>query len=353
MTPAAMSDNRQKLITGDFKILENSLPEIVKELNQKTVFITGATGFFGKWVLYLLKKLNESHDAKITVVALSRDPLNFLNEYVEFDNLGWLKWGRYQDVSSELSKYKPDYILHFATENVDKNSNGLDLYLQSFVFNKIILDYMKENSKLTRLLLSSSGAIYGNLSGNHSLRAYTDPMDLTKSYAEIKRSSEHFFASLQGSSKFEFLSARCFAFAGPFLPLDKQFAIGNFVGNALKNEKIVIKSDGKSIRSYLYGADLALWLLIILTRGKKGEFYDVGSDERVSISELANRVMYISGKKDGVEVLGQPRSDELVDVYLPSLQKSFDLGCKVNFDLSYCIERMLKFNHENILLKKV
>ena len=100
--------------------------------------------------------------------------------------------------------------------------------------------------------------------------------------------------------------ARCFGFIGPGLPTNLHYAVGNFVAQAVKGEDIVINGSGKPIRSFMYLGDMVFWVMTILLKGKKGEDYNVGSREGVSILNLANEIVAALGAKSKIVVVGDP-----------------------------------------------
>ena len=138
--------------------------------------------------------------------------------------------------------------------------------------------------------------------------------------------------------------ARCFAFVGPFLPTDKHFAIGNFIQDALTNRPIQIKGDGTALRSYLYAADLTIWLMTILLEGKPGACYNVGGETPYSMSDLAKCVVKALGSDVGVLVQGRSLPGATPDRYLPStLRARSELGLKESFSLEQSIVQTAEF----------
>ena len=102
----------------------------------------------------------------------------------------------------------------------------------------------------------------------------------------------------------------------------------------------MIKSDGTAIRSYMFMGDLIWWLLKLLLDGKSGEAYNVGSDQPVSILELALKVAQISQSRSEVVVQGQASHSVGVPVrnaYFPSIEKAneaFDLQIYTDLEAS-------------------
>ena len=87
---------------------------------------------------------------------------------------------------------------------------------------------------------------------------------------------------------------------GPFLPLDAHFAIGNFIRDAIHGRDVIIKSDGRDLRSYLYLSDVVsrLWLLLLIGKEKA---YNIGSPVPISIGNLALCVVNVLKSRSQVK----------------------------------------------------
>jgi len=206
-----------------------------------------------------------------------------------------------------------------------------------------------ESRGVKKLLLISSGAVYGRQPAAISRLAeeYCGAPDFTDRYAiygESLRAAETLCVPYAANKTFEPKIARCFSFVGPHLPLDAHFAIGNFIRDALGGKTIRVEGDGTPRRSYLYAADLAMWLWTILIRGKSMRAYNVGSENAVSLAEAAKLVAELSGNSSRVIIARKPVRSNPANHYVPDTHRArTELGLKENICLSEAIQRTIEF----------
>ena len=163
-------------------------------------------------------------------------------------------------------------------------------------------------------------------------------------YSISKRAAENLCSSYYDKYDLNISIARCFCFSGIHLPLDVHFAIGNFVKDASSNNDIIIRGDGKSVRSYLDQDDLTEWIIKILENDSFNKtVYNVGSEESISIKDLAILIKKLSRKSIDVKILNENNDSYKRTVYVPDCKKikeKFNLTQKVS--LSESILKMMK-----------
>lgn len=241
-----------------------------------------------------------------------------------------------------------DYVIHAATD-VARPGDALDVFSTCIAGTQRMLD-LAAASQARGFLLLSSGAVYGRQPPEvAALREddgfAPDPANPKSAYGEGKRGAELLCAAYREKHGLPVKIARCFAFIGPYLPLDRQFAVGNFLRDALAGRAIEMQSDGSALRTYLYAADLAVWLWTVLLRGASGSVYNVGGAEPVSIGVLAHTISRLLGGQD-VRCAGAP-SARPPERYVPDVERaSRDLGLQPKVALEEAILRTVEWHNQ-------
>lgn len=315
------------------------------EMAGKRVFLTGGTGFFGYWLLMTIDRLN-AKGADISVVALSRNPEQFLDRHPEFRAATWLQFVRGDIKNYDFPQGTFDLFIHGATDtSPDAAHHALELFDSIVQGTRHVLDHAVI-CKTRRVLIISSGAIYGEQPAEVTHITESSPYacsstNAADAYGEGKRAMEMLAACHAQKYGIEPVFARCFAFIGYGLPA--HLAVGQLIKSALKQGRIVINGDGKTIRSYLYAADLAVWLLALACKGKPGKPYNVGSDEAFRLDELAQLISITLGLDVPVEILGHSTSSSRIR-YVPAVSSiQQELGVSIWTDMTTSIRRMADY----------
>jgi nucleoside-diphosphate-sugar epimerase len=339
-----------RLPSKDLDDVVDAVGERWERLRGKRLLLTGGTGFIGKWLLATFLHANQRFGLGAKVIALSRSPELFRKEYPEIagaDEIHWLK-GDVRVMANEAAN-GCTYAIHAATDVVASTSPA-EILETCITGTRRVLGAMAANAGVSRVLLISSGAVYGPTPPELKVipESWTGAPDLLRpesAYGEGKRVSELLCAIVAAANPNVQVSiARCFAFVGPHLPLDKHFAIGNFINAAMGSEDIHIQGDGTPIRSYLYAADLAHWLWVLLFDGPNARVYNVGGAECISIGELAHRVNRVLGGTGKVLTAQRPSPGAAPQTYVPSIDRiSNELTLKPTIDLDEAILRTARW----------
>lgn len=296
------------------------------------LFITGGTGFFGHWLLPALARANGQLHLGLRVTALSRDPARFLAAQPQLcgDLAIRFHLGDVRDFSFPDGAFT--HLIHAAATSAAATFHGQEDALTKFDTTlqgtRRVLE-LAATRRVPRLLMLSSGAFYGPLLADcdaypedYPLAPAADNLDVAIGHA--KRAAEFLCAAYAQRHGLSYSTARCFSFVGPHLPLDLHYAIGNFLHDALYADAIRVGGDGSPVRAYLYAGDLLVWLLTLLVRGANGRAYNVGSDEAVSIGELAHRVGRIVAPHKPVQIAGSANANITRNRYLPDIRRARD-----------------------------
>jgi nucleoside-diphosphate-sugar epimerase len=323
-----------------------------EQLRGERIFVTGGTGFFGKWLLESFAIANAELDLDAELLTLTRHKQRFLSEMPHLAERGDVQLHEGDVRTFEFPDGEFSYVIHAATDASAALNEGDPLAMFDVVVSgtRRVIDFA-ERCKARRMLLASSGAVYGKQPRGmiHVSEDYPggpDPFSRAAAYGEGKRVAEWLCSEAHHRTGIEISIARCFAFVGPFLPLDRHFAIGNFLENALKGGPVVVRGTGRDLRSYMYAADLAIWLWSILTNGRTCHPYNVGSDTAMSIAEVAQSVAKLANCD--VEVRGnlQAASDN-VSCYVPSIERAREeLGLSIHTGYQTAIERTFNWYRE-------
>jgi nucleoside-diphosphate-sugar epimerase len=333
--------------------------DLWEELRGRRIFITGATGFFGCWLLETFAWANSRLNLGARATILTRNPDRVREQLPHLADAG------FDIVVGDIRNFNfPDgefsHIIHAATESsTDLNANQPQLMFDTIVEGtRYCLDFAAHTGA-RKFLLTSSGAIYGKQPSDlsHVPEDFTgspDPLDPNSAYAEGKRAAELLCVLAAKKTGLEAKIARCFAFVGPYIKLDAHFAIGNFIRDVLAGEPIVVRGDGTAVRSYMYASDLMAWLWTILFRGESCRAYNVGSEDGINIADLARGVANAEAKRTPVQILGTPIPGAPVMRYVPSTARAQrELGLRCSVPPRDAIERTIGWNRTQLAPRAV
>jgi UDP-glucuronate decarboxylase len=322
-----LSYDQQRVVEGLGEGIGTTLPAVVDEgldeicaragaalagLSGSTVVVAGGAGFLPSFIVDALARANErTGQAPCRIVCidnLSSGVASRLDHLRGRDDVELVN----ADISAELEvDFEVDFVVHGASiasptwyrryplETIDANVTGT----------RRLLDLAVERGSKGFLYLSSS-EIYGDppaheIPTSEEFWGHVSSTGPRAPYDESKRLAETLCTTYHRLHGLPVTIVRPFNVYGPRLRLDDGRVIPDFIADALAGRPIRVLSDGTATRSFCYIVDFVSAVLLLLVFGGRGEAYNVGNDEEVTIREVAETVSALSGGV-GVE-LGESR----------------------------------------------
>ena len=324
--------------------------ELWEELRGKRIFITGGTGFFGCWLLESFAWANDKLDLNASALVLSRNPDAFEKKALHLYHHKAIQFHKDDVQNFEFPEGSFSHLIHSAVyqQPADEKASNLSMVNEMLNGTKRVLDFCVQ-AKVKKMLLVSSGAVYGKASSHlekipEDFSDAIDPTVSSSAYHHAKRMMESLSVLYAEENDFEAKIARCFAFIGPYLQLNRSFAVSDFILDALSGRSITVKGDGKAVRSYLYMADLAIWMWTVLFRGLTCRPYNVGSDLPVTIRELGEAISNEAAPPQNISILNNSIAGVAQDHYVPGTARArSELGLQQTIPLSLGIRKTMQW----------
>lgn len=273
-----------------------------EKLKNKTMLITGVNGLIASYLTYLLMYLNDEYHMNIKIVGLARNEKKVRSKYgalLERNDFEVF----YQDVSNEIQfEGNVDFIVHAASPTGPKQfmSEPVDTILANVMGTNNLLEFAREK-EVEGFLLLSTREIYGSGAKDFVTEedyGIVNPTLVRSCYPEGKRLSETLCAAYRRQYQINCKVVRIAHTYGPGMLLRDGRVVGDFLGNIVDGQDIVLNSDGSGTLALTYIADVVAGILMTMFNFS-GFVYNISnSTETVTVKRLAEILTELFAEKD-------------------------------------------------------
>lgn len=327
-------------------------------LRGEAVLLTGGTGTVGRWLLESFLHVNRALDLQAQAVVMTRSPEQFTARLPQLATHPAVHL-----VQGDVRHFDPadlaaasggsgriPFVIHAATASHSRFANGASFRVLDTLYTgtRRVLEWAVSQSA-TRVLLVSSSGVYQTppdqmLPIAESFAGAPDCQSGANALAEGKRVMELLGTVFREQHGLDCKTARCFPCLGPGVPLQSGEAAGNYLHAALTGAAVLLPEDASQRGSYLYVADLAVWLWTMLLRESASPVFNVGSDEACTLRTLAERVVGLGTAPVPLVETGAAAADAAASNPVPNVGRARqELGLAVHVDLETSLRRTFRY----------
>lgn len=329
------------------------IKNLLCNLANKNIVITGASGVIGKELVDLLLMCNKLYNTNIGVYAVGRDEKKLQNAFDNFITPE-LHLINYEDMFKMPEQVH--YIVHLASITSSKMfvEYPVNVLEESFCLTKKILDFaVQKNVQMFNYV--SSVEVYGKPYSNQKI--LTEDMhgellttNIRNSYPEAKRFCESLTTAYAKQYNLNVTISRPVKVFSMVINRNDKRVFNDFAQKVANKENIVLKSDGKQVFTYCYGLDVVCGLLYVLLKGESGEAYNIGSDKAVaSITNVANEFAHQGGVQVEYQIEDNSKTGYVnVGHWVVDIAKLKKLGYEPQYDLIEGIKSII-LQYKNLI----
>ena len=318
-------------------------------LKNTSIFITGGSGFIGRWILRSIDYLNLKKKLNIKLVILVRDKnkIKYIKYLTKNTKIKIIKGNL---LSFKFKKILVDHIFHLATERINDSVEDNFNIADTIINGTTRLIELSNYSKVQSFSYLSSGAVYGKnckskLGWTEFDRAGPSVNENFAVYGLSKKCAESLLINNLKNIKTTNIF-RAFSFGGSCFNCVNNFAYDHFIKNRMSYTNITLNSDGKSIRNYMHPIDLSNWMLEGL-KFKKINIINTGGGSDISLKKLAKTIARFNyNNLPEVSVKFSPSNN--FENYIPNLSKANSLGLSSKVSLEMQIEDSFNFYYNKM-----
>lgn len=308
------------------------------------ILITGGCGFIGSnFIKFILNKkkykiLNLDKLSEISMPESLNKIKNLNNYYFKKIDLCNAKL-----LNNTVLSFKPDIVINFAAEShVDRSITNPDVFIKNninglinlLISCKKLIETKKHKLKFIQI---STDEVYGSLSKNEKSFNEKSPYKPNSPYSASKASCDLLIRSWIKTYNFPAIITHSSNNFGPWQHPEKFIPV--VISSILQNKKIPVYGNGKNIRDWIFVGDYVKILFQIISKGKIGEIYNIGSNNEFSNLEIIRIIINFFNKKENKlkfnnvtkYVKDRPGHDFRYSIDNSKLKKEFKIKFKKNF----------------------
>lgn len=257
------------------------------------ILITGITGFVGSHLSEFLLKQN-SND-KVFGTYFNEKELANISDVRNQIELYKCDIAAKDQINEVARKSMPDYVYHLAGASSGAEEDRKKVFSVNVDGTVNLLESLKKTSKNIKILLASTGYVYGNADDKSPLteKSEVKPMGI---YAESKLEMEKQAKNFRKSNLAIFIT-RAFNHTGPRQSPD--FVVPAFAKQIAEIEKKIKKpflhvGNLEAVRDFLDVRDVIAAYHVIMTQAKSGNIYNIASGRGVKIKDVLEKLLTLA-----------------------------------------------------------